>query len=1075
MGDVKTPDFDDLLAAFDIPDATGLGAKEAVEESKGELDRAQNPIGVCLEEDLPPTISTDVPAVNVKKSGRPGCLDSAVQRPHCSAVEHESRGPETLSDLAKTITSVFSKPFDSSLNGDTPRELCELVADAPLLLKSHQTLFQPLSDLGFCTESEAANIKEKETLPNKQDDFFPNGLMESMTLVSSKGDEYEKCEIDKPKLNHKCVEENVYNATDETPNSHSNCNKEVTSFEPCKSTNISTSDSKSQSKISSCLEALAALNALKDPSDLAGAESSKTSPKAAFSPGIPCSPLDTVKRPMKPSDSPVSMCSESSGMVSPAVASPPGIPRVRIKTIKTSSGHIRRIVASVRPDSETEEVQSTYESSPCQSMISEDSYNMSPSQNGTSSPNILLNKSETTIRRLQPYGGSTDRRQSIVCKEQKPKKSLEARSSANPNLPKAMHLASLNLVPHSVAASVAARLCNQPSVQTVSSRVSSSVPLVHQVNTTSPSNRAVGTLTRLLHYANPMPTYVPNLNPPPESNISLPPRGYRCLECGDSFGVERSLKYHYNRRSVHIEVTCSHCRKMLLFFNRCALLAHAREHKVNGTVMQCTQLYMKPIAEDQMFVPLRAESPSVQPSLLRSSSQKNAPVMPLYQEAVTPQRLSCSECSQQCSNLKALAGHYQRVAEHTDRLMCKVCSMILPNKCSFRAHQRFHANKSPFCCPECGVLCRSADIHNHVKDNCLHYARKSWYKCLHCDVVFKSLQGQKTHITEKHCEMFFKCSVCPVAFKSSDRCEIHLKNNHSTTNSSPQLIFKCSCETIFKKKHLLYQHFHEDTFKRVKCVFKCPKCHSIFALKQQLMHHFKNTHKGSAEKNSQQMHEQHQDHKIQEKRTVCSVKPFDDPQRKSGQSKAGSKAKRGKRYPCQHCDQSFNFTTSLRKHISKDHDDDERQKSYVCWCCTETTTFTSSVNLKNHMSLMHGIKHADFDQLPKTLHHESNKSLRKGCDGPPVFGIKIEDHTGDAPAEKRQKMSFRCAKCGFVTSDGQEFGRHIPQHKLEENTPQCRHCGLCFTSALALNRHLHIVHKVRASDKETPVQSQSRE
>lgn len=60
--------------------------------------------------------------------------------------------------------------------------------------------------------------------------------------------------------------------------------------------------------------------------------------------------------------------------------------------------------------------------------------------------------------------------------------------------------------------------------------------------------------------------------------------------------------------------------------------------------------------------------------------------------------------------------------------MCKVCSMLLPNKCSFRAHQRIHAHKSPYCCPECGALSRSADIQKHVKENCLHYARKAWYK-----------------------------------------------------------------------------------------------------------------------------------------------------------------------------------------------------------------------------------------------------------------------------------------------------------------------------------------------------------
>lgn len=54
--------------------------------------------------------------------------------------------------------------------------------------------------------------------------------------------------------------------------------------------------------------------------------------------------------------------------------------------------------------------------------------------------------------------------------------------------------------------------------------------------------------------------------------------------------------------------------------------------------------------------------------------------------------------------------------------------MLLPNQCSFCAHQRIHTHKSPYCCPECGALCRSAYFQTHVKENCLHYARKVGYR-----------------------------------------------------------------------------------------------------------------------------------------------------------------------------------------------------------------------------------------------------------------------------------------------------------------------------------------------------------
>lgn len=56
---------------------------------------------------------------------------------------------------------------------------------------------------------------------------------------------------------------------------------------------------------------------------------------------------------------------------------------------------------------------------------------------------------------------------------------------------------------------------------------------------------------------------------------------------------------------------------------------------------------------------------------------------------------------------------------------------------------------------------------------------------------------------------------------------------------STRLIFKCSCETVFKKKQLLFEHFHQNANKRVTSVFKCPECNSVFPQKYLLMQHFK--------------------------------------------------------------------------------------------------------------------------------------------------------------------------------------------------------------------------------------------
>lgn len=728
MGDMKTPDFDDLLAAFDIPDATGLDAKEPIQGGHEETDSQLKHTGMCLEDGLlgnQAVTSADIPTVSVivKNTSRQELLEG-----FGSALQNGFKGEDSSVDAAEPTNSSFSKSFISALNGESSREL---LGKAPIQHKPDGTPvftqslshFSPISS----PDSEETHCSRDEMYP-KESPCFPEASVLVEPPLSDNPNQLDlsiihdravDCQIPKDAQKSKpesCRRESnilVSNETDKIPRTHSaipekcpNVNLNETKSDLGSSLEPPTPHpSKSQTcKLSSCLEALVALNTIKDPKESAvHTDCLKASPSVPISPRSPISPRESVKRLMKPSDSPVSICSEGSGKASPALTSgsPPAIPRVRIKTIKTTSGQIKRTVTSVLPDSETDEVPSAYESSPAPSMLSEDSYwNMSPHhpqsaavdgsvampKGAAAAPSSkpLRKKSEVNPRKT---GGKLPRaafrdsagqvKRSGVHQRQKPKRgSASGVHAASTNfLPKAMHLASLNLVPHSVAASVAARTTpQQPSQHTLSSTVYSTVPLVHQVKTAQPhacASTAAGTLNRLLNNGNPVPTYVPNLSPPPDCNINLPARGYCCLECGDSFCVERSLAYHYSRRSVHIEVGCTHCSKTIVFFNKCALLAHAREHKSKGVVMQCTQLHMRPIAEEHMFAPLSAEPAFSDSHTLPLPSQRIQAVLPLYPDNVIRHRLRCLECNKQLPDYKALAGHYQRPSEDVEGLVSR--------------------------------------------------------------------------------------------------------------------------------------------------------------------------------------------------------------------------------------------------------------------------------------------------------------------------------------------------------------------------------------------------------------------
>lgn len=733
MGDMKTPDFDDLLAAFDIPDATGLDAKEPIQGNHVEKENQLKHTGMCLDDSLlnnQAVTTADIPLVSVivKNISRQESLESFGEELHSGqALQNGFNGQDI--DPAEPTNSDFSNSFQCALNGESSREapektLVQLKSDDKAIFSHSPSHFSPVSSPA-CKKALCSG--EKMVLTEVSSCFSEVPLLEE-PLVPDNQKELDICMFDNSPKNteegrtkngrhEELSDTGISNKTESSPKVHStfpplsinqDCNENDCNSESTVDTIGSYSPVTFQTpKLSSCLEALVALNARKDPVEQTNPRESsamqndciKASHKVTMSPKSPRSPLEAVKRLVKPSDSPVSICSDSSGKASPAVTSgsPPAIPRVRIKTIKTTSGQIKRTVTSVLPDSETDEIHA-YESSPSQSIISEDSYcNASPHQpqtvesvvgvqnkarsTSTTLPKVLHRKSKEKSRNTETFlGTSGSVKGSGAHQVHKSRKALTTTGQiSNTNfLPQAMHLASLNLVPHSVAASVAARpTSHQQNSHILSSTVCSTVPLVHQVKTANsyshsflPST-AAGTLNRLLNSTNPVPTYVPNLSPPPESNINLPSHGYCCLECGDSFGIERSLAYHYNRRSVQIQVGCTHCAKTLVFFNKCALLAHAREHKNNGVVMQCTQLHLRPISEEQMFVPLSAELVPAGPPLL---SPKREPVLPLYPDKVIRHRLCCLECNKQLPDYKALAGHYQKSSEVVEGLVSKYSS-----------------------------------------------------------------------------------------------------------------------------------------------------------------------------------------------------------------------------------------------------------------------------------------------------------------------------------------------------------------------------------------------------------------
>ncbi|CAJ0954756.1 unnamed protein product [Ranitomeya imitator] len=138
--------------------------------------------------------------------------------------------------------------------------------------------------------------------------------------------------------------------------------------------------------------------------------------------------------------------------------------------------------------------------------------------------------------------------------------------------------------------------------------------------------------------------------------------------------------------------------------------------------------------------------------------------------------------------------------------------------------------------------------------------------------------------------------------------------------------------------------------------------------------------------------------------------------------------------------------------------------------CTEKPTFAKPSMLANHIILMHGIKNPELTQMPssKSTNTPAERGAQEQTAGTKkAIKKELEDSDAqDGPDAKKLRAAYKCAKCSFTADSSKEFLEHIPQHKSDNSTCQCVHCGLCYTSQISLNRHLFIVHKVKEEEDE---------
>ncbi|XP_072614104.1 zinc finger protein 532 isoform X7 [Vulpes vulpes] len=959
MGDMKTPDFDDLLAAFDIPDM--VDPKAAIESAHDEQEShiKQNAHG---DEDSHTPSSSDVGVSVIVKNVRN--IDSS------EGAEKDGHNPtgNGLHNGFLTASSLdsYGKDGAKSSKGEAP-------TSEVTLKDSTFSQFSPISSAEEFDDDEKIEVDDP---PDKED--VRSGFRSNVLTGSSAQQDYDKPKalggdgvsktgispagnLEKNRAVKRETETNSINLSVYEPfkarkaedklkeNSEKVLENRAHDGKPSSEKSepglggLALSRSKPSSKLSSCIAAIAALSAKKAASDsckepVADSRGSSPLPKEANdspramekSPESQSLIDGTKKVTLKQPDSPRSISSENSSKGSPSspAGSTPAIPKVRIKTIKTSSGEIKRTVTRVLPEVDLDSgkkpseqagsvmasvtsllsspasaaVLSSPPRAPLQSAVVTNAVapaELTPKQvtikpvataflpvsavktAGSQVINLKL-ANNTTVKATVISAASVQSASSAIIKAanaiQQQTVVVPASSLANAKLvPKTVHLANLNLLPQGAQATSELRQVltkpqqqiKQAIINAAASQPPKKVSRVQVVSSLQSS--VVEAFNKVLSSVNPVPVYIPNLSPPANAGITLPTRGYKCLECGDSFALEKSLTQHYDRRSVRIEVTCNHCTKNLVFYNKCSLLSHARGHKEKGVVMQCSHLILKPVPADQMIV-----SPS-------SNTSTSSSALP-------------------------------------------------------------------------------------------------------------SSVGASTHTVTK-----IQSGIT------------------GTVISAP------SSTPIIPAMPL-----DEDPSKLCRHSLKCLECNEVFQDETSLATHFQQ----AADTSGQQM----------------------------------------KKHPCRQCDKSFSSSHSLCRHNRIKHKG--IRKVYTCSHCPDSRrTFTKRLMLEKHIQLMHGIKDPDLKEMTEATNEEETE-IKEDTKVPspkrkleePVLEFRPPRGAITQPLKKLKINVFKvhkCAVCGFTTENLLQFHEHIPQHKSDGSSYQCRECGLCYTSHVSLSRHLFIVHKLK--------------
>lgn len=451
---------------------------------------------------------------------------------------------------------------------------------------------------------------------------------------------------------------------------------------------------------------------------------------------------------------------------------------------------------------------------------------------------------------------------------------------------------------------------------------------------------------------------------------------------------------------------------------------------------------------------------------------------------IIPHCFECMEAQPSC-----MKEHFQEQDRPLhDNIKCKICFLILPTKCSLKAHSRIHTKTEPYVCPECGKdFDEWSNLYTHMEDVCFHLAKNVRYKCpaRKCGKIFAQSITFSSHFPNQHLTRKVVCDICGLTLATDLEFNIHNHIHNNRAIPIPNLECFICLETVEKpEEHAKLHCFNPDN--RIY-VYTCKYCKSYYRSKQTYAMHLlrctklllnNQVKREAANEKTEvqckvlrycktcdckiQFHCQYKDVKTVGKNcpqcgTVFGTSPEEirtlsfvsSPKTKSIKRDECNKCvlcrRELKRNSAHHC--RYAHPIVLLKRFKKNSDG-----QYVF----------STENRNDQIELY---KKKSVEQVESTSPViEDNKKKRKRTSSP----VKSKKQCAEE-IEPIKPMVFNgeyiCNICDFTSKERSVFHDHIQKHRDISTVFQCMECGECFVVKPSLIKHLQVFHLIENVDR----------